>query len=165
MYFKSIWGSFSCQIQWWGQYTHQLVRSLHKSADMEEDLPITWQPVEGFQHMRGQFGVVFHAQSIGEVSIHISWHWWRLPHNLAARTSSVQNEINGLTLHLPKLDAILSLVVRNLAQLVLLYSGPASIFPKPARTSLVHNEINGLTQTWCHAEFGGAQPCATSTFV
>ena len=37
-----------------------------------------------------------------------------------APTSSVHNEINGLTLHLPKLDAMLSLVVRNLAQLVLL---------------------------------------------
>merc|ERR1711983_123706 len=62
-----------------------------------------------------------------------------------AWTSSVHNEINGFTLHLPKLDAMLNLVVHNLAQLVLLYSGPASIFPKPAWTSSVHNEINGLT--------------------
>ena len=49
-----------------------MVRSVYLSADMEEDLPITWQPVEGFQHMRGQFGEVFHAQSNGEVSVHIS---------------------------------------------------------------------------------------------
>ena len=47
-------------------------RSLYESADMEEDLPITWQPVKGFQLMRGQFGVVSHAKSNGEVSIHIS---------------------------------------------------------------------------------------------
>merc|ERR1719336_1458453 len=107
--------------------------------------------------MRGHFGVVFHAQSNGEVTVQISL----VVRNLAqlvllcsgpasifpkpAPTSSVHNEINGLTLHLPKLDAMLSLVVRNLAQLVLLYSGPASIFPKPAPTSSVHNEINGLT--------------------
>ena len=62
-----------------------------------------------------------------------------------ARTSSVHNEINGLTLHLPKLDAMLSLVVRNLAQLVLLYSGQASIFPKPALSSTVLHKINKLT--------------------
>ena len=29
-------------------------------------------PVDGFQHVRGQYGVVFHAQSNGEVSVQIS---------------------------------------------------------------------------------------------
>ena len=42
-----------------------IVRSLYTSADMEEDLTITLQPVDGFQHMRCQSGVVFHAQSNG----------------------------------------------------------------------------------------------------
>ena len=49
-----------------------IVGSLYTSADMEEDLSITLQPVDGFQHMRGHFGVVFHAQSIDEVTVQIS---------------------------------------------------------------------------------------------
>ena len=49
-----------------------IVDSLYTSADMEEDLSITLQPVDGFQHMRGHFGVVFHDQSNGEVTLHIS---------------------------------------------------------------------------------------------
>ena len=45
-----------------------MVRSMYKSADMEEDLSVTLQPVEGFQQMRGQFGIVFHSQTIGKVT-------------------------------------------------------------------------------------------------
>ena len=40
-----------------------MVRLLYKSADMEEHLSITLQPVEGFQQMKCQFGVVFHVKS------------------------------------------------------------------------------------------------------
>ena len=40
-----------------------MMGSLYKSADMEEDLPITWESKDGFRHMRAHFGVVFHAQS------------------------------------------------------------------------------------------------------
>jgi len=47
-------------------------RSLYKSADMEEDLPIAWEPMDGFRHMRAHFGVVFHAQSNDEVTVQIS---------------------------------------------------------------------------------------------
>ena len=36
------------------------VRSLYKSADMEEDLPITWEPMDGLRHMRAHFGVVLY---------------------------------------------------------------------------------------------------------
>ena len=42
-----------------------MVRSLYKSADMEDDLHVTWEPMHGIRHMRGYFGVVFHAQSNG----------------------------------------------------------------------------------------------------
>ena len=49
-----------------------MIRSLYTSADMEEDLTITLQPVNGFQHMRGQLGVVFLSQSNGEVPVQIS---------------------------------------------------------------------------------------------
>ena len=45
-----------------------MVRSMYKSADQEEDLSITLQQEEGFQQIRGQFGVVFHAQTIGKVT-------------------------------------------------------------------------------------------------
>ena len=48
------------------------IPSMYTSADMEEDLTITLQPVNGFQHMRGQSGVVFHAQSNVEVTVQIS---------------------------------------------------------------------------------------------
>ena len=64
-----------------------MVRSLNKSADIEEDLSITLQPVEadmeedlpitlqeeeGFQQMKCQFWVVFHAKSNGVVTVQIS---------------------------------------------------------------------------------------------
>ena len=49
-----------------------MVRSLYTSADMEEEITITLQPVDGFQHMSGQSGVVFQAQSNGEVTVQIS---------------------------------------------------------------------------------------------
>ena len=38
-----------------------MVRSLYTSADMEENLSITFEPVDRFKHMRGHFGVVFKA--------------------------------------------------------------------------------------------------------
>ena len=50
---------------------NQMVRSLYSSADME-DLPLTWQPVDGFQQVEGQLGIVIPAQSNHEVTIHIS---------------------------------------------------------------------------------------------
>ena len=40
--------------------TNPMVRSLYKSADMEEDLSITLEPMGRMWHMRGHFGVVFH---------------------------------------------------------------------------------------------------------
>ena len=49
-----------------------IMRSLYKSADMEEDLPITWEPMDGLRHMRSHFGVVFNGQSNGEVTVQIS---------------------------------------------------------------------------------------------
>ena len=45
------------------------MRSLYKSADMEEDLSITLEPNGEFFHMSGHFGVVFHGQSNGEVQV------------------------------------------------------------------------------------------------
>ena len=51
---------------------YTMMRSLYKSADMEEDLPITWESKDGFRHMRAHFGVVFHAQSNVEVTVQIS---------------------------------------------------------------------------------------------
>ena len=49
-----------------------MVRSLYKSADMEEDLFITLEPMGGMWHMRDHFGVVFYAQSNGEVTVQVS---------------------------------------------------------------------------------------------
>ena len=51
-----------------------MVRSIYKSADMEGDLHVTWEPVHRIRHMKGHFGVVFHTQSNGEVNVQISWH-------------------------------------------------------------------------------------------
>ena len=45
---------------------------LYKSADIEQELSITLEPMDGFRCMRGQLGVVFHAQSIGGVTVQIS---------------------------------------------------------------------------------------------
>ena len=39
-----------------------MVRSLYKSADMEDDLSITLQLMGGLRHMRGHFGVVFRPE-------------------------------------------------------------------------------------------------------
>ena len=49
-----------------------MVRLLYKSADMEDDLSISLEPMDGLRHVRGQFGVVFHGQSIGEFAAQIS---------------------------------------------------------------------------------------------
>ena len=49
-----------------------MVRSMYKSADMEDDLHVTWEPMHGIRHMRGHFGVVFEDQSNGEVNVQIS---------------------------------------------------------------------------------------------
>ena len=46
-----------------------MVRSLYKSADMEEDLSIILEPMGRLWHMRGHFGVVFHDQSNGEATV------------------------------------------------------------------------------------------------
>ena len=40
-----------------------MLRSWYKSVDIEEDLLITLEPMDRLLHMRGHFGVVFHAQS------------------------------------------------------------------------------------------------------
>ena len=42
-----------------------MVRSLYTSADIEEDLSITLEPMDRFKHMRGPFRVVFQGQSNG----------------------------------------------------------------------------------------------------
>ena len=52
--------------------TNPMVRLLYKSADMEEDLHVTLEPMHGIMHMRGHFRVVFHDQSNGEVTVQIS---------------------------------------------------------------------------------------------
>ena len=49
-----------------------MVRSVYKSADMEDNLHVTWKPMHGIRQMRGNFGVVFHAQANGEVTVQIS---------------------------------------------------------------------------------------------
>ena len=49
-----------------------MVRSMYTSADMEEDLSITLEPMDRFKHMRGPLGVVYQGQSNGEVTVHIS---------------------------------------------------------------------------------------------
>ena len=49
-----------------------MVRSLCKSADIEDNHHETWEPMHGISHMRGHFGVVFHAQSNGEVTVQIA---------------------------------------------------------------------------------------------
>ena len=36
-----------------------MVRSLYTSADMEKEISVTSDPVDGFQSVRGHFGVVF----------------------------------------------------------------------------------------------------------
>ena len=46
-----------------------MVRSLYTSADMEEDLSITLEPMDKFKHMRGPLGVVFQGQSNGKVNV------------------------------------------------------------------------------------------------
>ena len=55
-------------------------------------------------------------------------------------SSSVLNEINKLTLQVAKLDAMLNLVVRNLAKLLLLIL--CSLLA--SETSLILNEINRI---------------------
>ena len=41
-----------------------MVRSLYKSADVEEDLPITWELMDGFRHRRAHFVVVLMPNSM-----------------------------------------------------------------------------------------------------
>ena len=52
--------------------TVQYSTVLYSTADMEEDLSITLEPLGELWHMRSQFGVVFYAQSNGEVTVQIS---------------------------------------------------------------------------------------------
>ena len=49
-----------------------MVRFLYTSADMEEDLSITLEPMDRFKYMSSYFGVVFQGQSNGEVTVHNS---------------------------------------------------------------------------------------------
>ena len=49
-----------------------MVRSLYTSADIEEDLSITFDLVDRIRHMGGHFGVVSQAQSNDKVTVHIS---------------------------------------------------------------------------------------------
>ena len=49
-----------------------MVRPLYTSADMEKDISIISDPVDGFQSVRGNFGVVFQGQSNGEVRAGLS---------------------------------------------------------------------------------------------
>ena len=42
------------------------------TADVHIEMTITLDLLVGFGHMRGLFGVVFHAQSNGEVTVQIS---------------------------------------------------------------------------------------------
>ena len=44
--------------------TNPMVSSLYTSADMEEDISITYNPVEGFWQSKSPFWVVFQGQSI-----------------------------------------------------------------------------------------------------
>ena len=46
-----------------------MVRSLYKSADMEDDLSITLQPMGGLRHMRGHFGVVFRSEGSPQLAL------------------------------------------------------------------------------------------------
>ena len=66
----SIWGNFSSPIQQWPQISWKL----YKTADLCKDLGKTLVPFDGFQHMRGQFGVVFHGQSNYELksAVHLT---------------------------------------------------------------------------------------------
>ena len=49
-----------------------MMRSLYTSADMEENISITSDPVDGFQSVRNHFGVFFQGQSNSEITVHIS---------------------------------------------------------------------------------------------
>ena len=46
-----------------------LVLLPYRSADIEEDLSLTLNKIEGLKHMWSHFGVVFHAQSNGVVTV------------------------------------------------------------------------------------------------
>ena len=72
--------------------TYRNVRSLYKLADMEEDLSITLEPMGKMKHMRGHFGIVFHALSNGEVTVQISWHGRRPFHNFGTTGQIVAYE-------------------------------------------------------------------------
>ena len=82
-----------------GQFfmANPMVRSLYTSADMKKDNFITSDPVDGFQSVRGHFGVVFHGQSNGEVTVHISSHGRRHLCNILSSVwmSTCQGSIQG----------------------------------------------------------------------
>ena len=55
----SIWATLSRPIQQWSQISWKL----NKTADLSKELAVTLVPFDEFQHVKGQFGVVFHGQS------------------------------------------------------------------------------------------------------
>ena len=42
---------------------------LYRTADLNINFTVSFDPVDRFQHVRGHFGVVFHGQSNGEVQV------------------------------------------------------------------------------------------------
>ena len=57
---------------WLVLLANPMVRPLYTRADMEIDISITSDTVDGFQSLRGNLGVVFQGQSNDEVTVHIS---------------------------------------------------------------------------------------------
>ena len=49
-----------------------IIKSLYTSADMEKDISITFDPVDGFWQSKSHFGVVSQGKSNSEVTVHIS---------------------------------------------------------------------------------------------
>ena len=70
----------------WFFMAYPILRSdqlwLYRTADLNINFTVSFDPVDRFQHVRGHFGVVFHGQSNGEVTVHISSHGRRHLHNI-----------------------------------------------------------------------------------
>ena len=54
-------------------YHHQQIIHNATSADMEKHISITYDPVDGFQSVRGHFGVVSQGQSNGQITHQLTW--------------------------------------------------------------------------------------------
>ena len=68
----SFWGKkfkkkFWTQRNFWRMHQQQLNK-------FRAEINITFDPVKGFGRVRGHFGVIFHDQFNGQVSVQISWH-------------------------------------------------------------------------------------------